>query len=284
MSEHDLREPGDIEQRLRTAFRAVAELPGPVPRAAPAGRGRQDTARRRPPRRLLVTVVSVAALALVVALALTFGPHSSAPRGAHGPGSAPATHSTSTTSTTSTTPGPHAAPVLRTRQVTYQPFSGTRLKRNLHVAAHRSGTCFAYDGGTGDKYLYRCGTMQPCVAGSQGTKAPLACPVGGDPTSHDVVLWTVTSLGTTAEPATPKFPFAMQLSNGPVCVLINAAWSGLGPYSCSHPGGGGTPSAATIPADCHRPVVGTPFWAAQCQDQLTQTSPFTSTTVVKLWF
>jgi hypothetical protein len=262
---------GDLEQRLRTAFRAVGDLPSPRPGSGSAPRRRPPgDGGRRPPRRLLVTLVSVAALALVVALALTFGPRSATPPVRHPPSPASPPHSTTTTPTPSLGFG--------TDQITYRPFIGATLKPDLHVAAHQSGTCFQYGGGAEGRYLYRCGTMQPCVAGSQGTNAPLACPVGSDPATNDVIVWSATSVDTTGfTPATTKTPFAMQLSNGVVCALVNAAWSGLGPFGC----GGGTGST---PADCHEPVSATPYWTAECQDQLTQSSPFTSTMVVEVWF
>jgi hypothetical protein len=270
-----MNEQSGIEQRLRTAFRAVAELPAPAAATAAAGPP-APTDRRRP--RLFIAIASVAALALVVALALTFGPHSSAPQGSHDQSPAPASHShtTPTTTTTTTTPAP---PLGRgTQQITYQPFTGSVLNPDLHVAAQESGTCFQYGGGADGRYLYRCGTIQPCVAGSRGTNAPLACPVGANPLTNDVTLWTATSVDTTGfVPATTKTPWAMQLSNGVVCSLVNAAWSGLGPFGC-----GG--SAGSTPADCHQPVAASIYWTAECQNQLTQSSPFTSTMVVRVWF
>jgi hypothetical protein len=91
-------------------------------------------------------------------------------------------------------------------------------------------------------------------------------------------MWTATTVNTTSFlPATTKTPFAMQLSNGAVCAFVSAAWGGLGPYGCSTPG-------VTTPADCQQPKAATPYWTASCQDQLTDTSPFTSMTVEKVWF
>jgi hypothetical protein len=253
----------DLEQRLRTTFLAVADLPGPAPTTT--GQTSCPSAGRRPSG-LLIAAVSVAALALVVAVALTFGPHSSAPGGGHGRGTAPASHPTSTTSTTST------------EQLTYRPFNGATLKADLHVTGHQSGTCSLDDDVAQGQSHYRCGTMEPCVAGSQGTNAPLACPVEADPTNHDVILWTVTSLEPIVTPAhSTHIPFALQLPNGVVCVLVNAAWSGLGPYGC----GGQTGST---PADCRQPKAGRSYWTTKCQNQLTQSSPFTSANVTKVWF
>jgi hypothetical protein len=283
MNAHD-----DMEQRLRTAFRSVAKLPHPATNRVRVTTDRQpgDIGRRRPPR-LLIAVASGAALALVIALAVIFGPHSSAPSGTHDQSPAPASN-TGPPRTTTTNPTPVPGLGRGTEQITYQPFIGAMLKPELHVSSQESGTCFTYGGGAQGRYIYRCGTMQPCVAGSLGTGAPLACPLGS-PASNDVVLWTATSVDSTGfTPPTAKTPFAMQLSNGAFCVLVNAAWSGLGPFGCDgSPSGGGTPPG--LPADCRQPVPAAAattsrYWTARCQAQLTQTSPFLSTTVVKIWF
>jgi hypothetical protein len=168
-----------------------------------------------------------------------------------------------------------------TQQITYEPFSGSAIDPSLRVTGQQSGACFEYGGGADGRILYRCiatsDVMQPCFAGPQGTSAPLACP-NGPVTSNDVILWTVTTVDTTGFiPATTKTPWAMQLSNGMVCELVNAAWGGLGPYGCSSPG-------STTPADCRAPQPSTPFWTADCQDQTTDASPFGAMTVEKVWF
>jgi hypothetical protein len=259
--------PGDMEERLRRAFRAVAELPKPVPAAGP---GRHYPGRLRP-RRPLVVVVTVAALALVVGLAVTFGPRSAPPTGRSGPGPA--------SQPTTTVPSPS------TEQITYQPFDGSGLDPSLHLAARQSGECFTYGGGADGRYLYRCGTMQPCFAGPDGTSAPLVCPIGADPLSGTVILWQATSVDATGfVPATTRTPWAMQLSDGVICSLVDAAWSGLGPFGCSTTTGTGGTGAASGPADCRQPVPSATLWTAGCQDHLTEASPFTPTTVVKVWF
>jgi hypothetical protein len=324
---HNPPDPDGLEERLRLTFRAVAErpaheaIPAATPAAAPAPApalrvaGRPGARPGRGHRRFLIAVASIAALALVIALALTFGPHNSTasrtvPKGPaatshqNPPASLlPVTHPLGhTTPTTPTTPTPLTTPTVTplttppvTEQLTYQPFEGSQLDPSLHVAAQGSGACFTYGGGADGRYLYRCGTIQPCFAGSDGTSAPLACPLDANPTTNDVTLWTATSVDTTGfVPATTKTPWAMQLSDGEVCALVNAAWSGLGPFGCTSSAGTssagnsstgtGATGAATGPADCRQPLSSTTLWTAECQDQLTQASPFGVQPVAKIWF
>jgi hypothetical protein len=160
-----------------------------------------------------------------------------------------------------------------TQQITYQAFAGTQVNPSLHVTGQQSGACFEYGGGADERDYYRCGTMQPCFAGPEGTDSPLVCPQGLV-TADDVVLWSATSVDIHVVPATTRTPWAMELSDGDVCTLVNAAWSGLGPFGC----------AAAPWADCHQPQAAIPLWTAACQAQETSTSLFTSTTVEKVWF
>lgn len=284
-----MRDYQDIEDRLRTAFRAVAE--SPVPPAAshePAGHGRRTSILTDGGhRRCLIVIVSVAALVAVVALIAAYGPRNGGKADTHTPvpatqpqtSSPPSSLPTSTTvplSTTTTSPA--AAP--GTQQITYEPFVGSEVDPSLHVVSQQSGSCFEYGGGADGRIYYRCtGTpvvTQPCLAGPQGTSAPLVCP-DGSVLSDNVFLWTATSVNTSFVPATTKTPWTMELSNGMVCEFVSAAWGGLGPYGCSAPG-------LTTPADCRQPQAATPYWTADCQDQETDASPFTSVTVEKVWF
>jgi hypothetical protein len=67
----------------------------------------------------------------------------------------------------------------------------------------------------------------------------------------------------------------MRLQTGQVCLFVNAAWSGLGPFQCSYP--------SEPVADCHSPVMAQPTWTAACQAKLTASSPFTSYRVRTIW-
>ena len=191
-----------------------------------------------------------------------------------GPGPAPATQPTpAPTSTTSVIAG--------TRTVTYEPFTTTGIDPRLMVTSHVTGTCIRYSRGEAERFYFRCfgtgsGIYDPCFAGPQSTIAPLVCPPS--PTSSDVVEFIVTSV-TSDEPPSPTMPpWAMQLSSGQICVLVNAAWSGLGPYVCQP--AASQPSAS----DCHTPAAVQPFWTAACQAQETDASPFTTRNVVTVWF
>jgi hypothetical protein len=174
-----------------------------------------------------------------------------------------------------------------TQQITYEPFVGSQLSPSLHVTGQESGPCYQFGGGADGRYYYRCGTVQPCFAPATatGTAGPFACPTAANPTTNGVLMWTPTSVNTTDfTPATTKTPWAVQLSDGAVCALVSAAWSGLGPFGCTGGTSTGGSSAAGGPADCRQPQSAVPYWTTECQAQLTQASPFTSTTVVKVWF
>jgi hypothetical protein len=275
-----------MEQRLRRTFAAVAGLPrgAPAHPAHPSVPDRND--RLHPLRRTGVIVLSVAAIAAIVSLLVVYGPHNSrrparhtSPAGHPVTGTAPTPSSTAAPAPTTTTTAPPATtttvagPSADTQQITYQAFVGSQVNPTLHVTGQQSGACYEYGGGAEPRDYYRCGTMQPCFAGPQGTNAPLVCPQS-PVTSGEVITWTATSVDTTMVPATSRTPWAMQLSDGDVCTLVNAAWSGLGPYGCA-----GAPFA-----DCRAPQAAVPLWTSDCQAQLTATSPFGSTTVEKVWF
>jgi hypothetical protein len=62
-------------------------------------------------------------------------------------------------------------------------------------------------------------------------------------------------------------PWAVQLADGQVCQLVEAAWAGLGPYSCRGlAAGNGQPDGpGARAADCHVPDSAQPRWTALCQ-------------------
>ncbi len=221
-------------------------------------------------RRVLAVVFSALVVAGAVAVTVAYGPRSTRIR----PHEAPATQPTAgTTSTTSGTAG--------TREITYEPFTTAGINPSLHVTDHATGTCIRYGRGTAGRHYFRCfanggGIYDPCFAGPQTTNAPLVCPAS--PTSSDVVAFTVTAVTSDEPPSPTLIPWAMQLSDGQVCLLVAAAWNGLGPYQCE--------PVLTRPsfADCHTPESSQPSWITACQEQETAASPFTSKDVAKLWF
>jgi len=246
-----------------------------VPEFTPGqARARRRRRRVRGGGRVLAVVCATVAVAAAIALVVAYGPRSSR----IGPGPTAVTQpppgSTSTSTSTSSV-------AVGTQQITYQPFTTTGIDPDLVVTSQVAGTCIRYSRGADMRYYFRCfgtthGVYDPCFAGPQGTRALLVCPTS--PTSDDVVGFTVTSV-TSDEPPTPStIPWAMQLSSGQVCLLVSAAWSGLGPYGCQ-PG-----RAQPIVSDCHTPESSQPSWIAACQEQETAASPFTSETVTRVWF
>jgi Protein of unknown function (DUF4232) len=157
--------------------------------------------------------------------------------------------------------------------ITYEPFTATGVSPTLHV--------ISYSRGPAGRSLFRCFStssevFDPCFAGPHSTTAPLVCPTV--PTSNDVVEFTVTAV-TTDEPATPtEIPWAIQLSSGQVCLLLSAAWGGLGPYACH------VDQAIQSAADCHSPQPSQTRWTTACQAVETQASSFTSQDVTTVWF
>ncbi len=242
-----------------------------VPEFIPGGaRGRRRRRGVRGGGRVLAVIVATMAVAASIALVVAYGPRSSR----MGPGPTAVTQpSPGSTSTSSVAGG--------TLAMNYQPFTGTSIAPGLVVTSHVVGTCIRYSRGTDLRTYFRCfgngqGIYDPCFAGSDGTRAPLVCPTS--PTADDVVGFTVTSVTSDEPPTRSTIPWAMQLSSGQVCLLVSAAWSGLGPYGCQ------PARAQHSVSDCHSPEASQPSWTAACQEQETDASPFTSETVTKVWF
>ncbi len=220
--------------------------------------------------RALVVAISALVVAGAIGATVAYGPRS-APVGPHrAPATQPPPGSTSTSS------------VARgTEKITYEPFTAAGIDPNLHVANGATGNCIRYSRGTVAHYYFRCfasggGIYDPCFAGPQYTSAPLVCPTS--PTSSNVVAFTVTTVSSEEPPSTSSIPWAMQLSNGQVCLFVSAAWNGLGPYQCA-----AAPDGASV-ADCHTPDEPSSSWTAACQDHVTETSPFASKDVARVWF
>jgi hypothetical protein len=250
---------------------------------------RHRTGHRR--RRILAAATLAVAGIAAVALVVAYGPRSSPVGGNRAQGATPSPNSTRpivrTTTTTTTEPSttttttPSSTTPGGTKVVTYDPFTATGVNPALHVTTEATGTCFRYSRASYGPYFRCFGTSpatiyDPCFAGPSSTAAPLICPT--NPTSNDVVEFTVTSL-TSSEPATPTaFPWAFQLSSGQVCLFVSGAWGGLGPYACQ------SSSAAAPMADCHDPAVAAPAWTAPCQVTETMASPFSAEDVTTVWF
>ncbi len=166
-----------------------------------------------------------------------------------------------------------------TRQITYEPFTaqGT-IDPSLRVTAMLNATCVPR--GLAGTSSYRCVTpssvRDPCYARPGATRGPLVCP--SNLATREVVELTVSSLAARAAAAPNAWPWAVQLANGQVCRLAAIArnGNGLGPYGCQ----GASPS----PADCLFPVQGTPWWTSDCQDQPTDSSPYSNYRIDTAWF
>lgn len=166
----------------------------------------------------------------------------------------------------------------RTRQITYEPFSapGT-IAATLRVSRTVSGHCVA--AGVAGNSSYRCfagnGIYDPCFAPAGATSGPLLCTT--DPADPEVVQFDVGTLPGPLAGAPEDRPWAIQLAHGQICVLVDAAWGGLGPFQCQ-----ATPPGAL--ADCHTPVPAVPWWTAACQDRISDASPFTAYRVDTAWW
>jgi hypothetical protein len=198
-----------------------------------------------------------------------------------------------------------------TRTFIYDPFAASGLRPGLHITARAGGTCRQGTSPVELRSYYRCFTtvsdksprtalvFDPCFAGHRGAggqPVQMICPT--NPATGDAILLTATSVtaspggraGTAPRPVppTPLAPWAVKLADGQVCQLVDAAWGGLGPYSCQ---GGpdtahGPPGAATSTgvADCHLPDGSHPWWTTRCQTRETVDSPFRQTVLTTVWF
>lgn len=265
------------EERVATVMRDMlsssASRPPSVTPAYLRSRGQGKTL-RRVDTKVLVALVAVAA---VIVTLIVVGPLRSTTPPVHSPvATQPSTTTTTTTSTTTTT-----VPGRETSQITYDPFTAKgAIKPSLVISSSQTLTTCEADGVAGNG-SFRCfsgnGIYDPCFARPGATNGPLLCP--SDPAGDQVVELTGLSLPAPApgQGASNTRPWAFQLADGQVCVQVNAAWGGLGPFGC-----GSTPPGPL--SDCHVPVTGSPFWTAACQDQETDASPFTTNQIETVWF
>jgi hypothetical protein len=209
-------------------------------------------------------------------VALACGGCGSSTSGGRSTGADGSATSTTTTTTTSTTTTPPSG----THDVDYDPFTTQgAIDPQLQIVARLSATtCF--QGGVAGSSSYRCFTQpsaiyDPCFAPPGAASGPLLCPSSPDRPQ-------VTELSLSPLPQAPQQgvaeqrPWAVQLTDGQVCVLVNAAWGGFGPLGCQ-------PSAPGPLADCHMPVHGTPWWTVACQAKEAASSPFLLYRVDTLW-
>jgi hypothetical protein len=264
--------------------------PGPEFRRAVDLRTRQLRHRRH----LFVAAAAAAAVAVAVALpiALTsgtarktvmvFSPPTSGPTPvstASPPSTAaPVTTPTSALPTTTPESTPFGRTSPGTQVITYEPFNAQgAIQGGLHVTKVLEGSCTS--AGVAGNMSYRCfsgsGIYDPCFARSGATSGPVVC--SANPTIPDLVQLNTGSLPPPPSGAPSRgYPWAIQLADGQVCVVVDAAWGGLGPFGCQS-----SPRGPLV--DCHFPKQATPWWTAACQEQLSTSNPFTSYKVISAW-
>jgi hypothetical protein len=202
-------------------------------------------------------------------------PHQSGAAGAHKTStSTTAGRSASTSAPTTTTSLPAS------KEVTFYPFTAKgAIAPGLQVTQQVSGHCTSP--GVAGAASYRCTaepahvSYDPCFAPPLATTGPLLCVP--DPTVIDIIRFSVGALPKASTTASQTRVWAMRLQNGEVCVLVNAAWNGRGPFACP------TPSTAGSVADCHTPDKTAHGWSTECQAKENATSPFDTVRIVNVW-
>ena len=216
-------------------------------------------------------------VAAVVLVALALSACSSPSPAARGAGSS----TTGVSHRTTTTKGGNTPTGHGTQEVGFDPYTaqGT-VRATLQVTHTVSGTCVSP--GVAGATSYRCfaqpgsSIYDPCFAPAHATSGPLTCVAA--PTDIDAVAFDVGALPSAPAGVPATRPWAMRLVNGQVCVLVAAAWGGLGPFACPRPA-----AVAASVADCHVPEQATPWWSAACQPQQSASSPFAALQVDTVW-
>jgi len=192
-------------------------------------------------------------------------------------GSPSGTGATSSTTMTTTRTTTTAA---GTQEVRFAPYGAQgALLPTERVTLRVAGTCVAP--GVAGTSSYRCFAQphstiyDPCFAPPRATSGPLECVA--DPSAPEAVEFDTGPLPAAPAGAPVTRPWAVQLPNGQICILVAAAWDGLGPFACP------TPGAVNSVADCHVPDQATPWWSTACQAQENTTSPYGAVRVVKVW-
>ncbi len=190
---------------------------------------------------------------------------------------AAATIMPSATSTTIAATAPPTAATLGTHVIAYEPFTALgAVKSGLHVTDVLNGSCSST--GVAGNSSFRCFSgsriYDPCFARQAATSGPVLCPT--DPTALDVIQLNTGALPAPFQGTGRQRPWAFQLSTGQVCLQVDAAWGGLGPFGCQElrPG---------LLADCRVPTETNQWWIVECQTRPNTSSPFTSYRVITVW-
>jgi hypothetical protein len=200
--------------------------------------------------------------------------------------------------TRATTPSPAPAPRTKanttppsgpgssgTRIIAFDPYSAQGALLSTTIVTHTvTGTCVTH--GVAGTSSYRCFAQpgstvyDPCFAPPHATSGPLVCVA--DPAQPAATRFDVGALP--AEPATgaATAPWAMRLSEGQACILVAAAWDGLGPFACPTPAATG-PSQADSHQPAQIPTQAGSSWVADCQTDEETSSPFHQMQVITIW-
>jgi hypothetical protein len=188
---------------------------------------------------------------------------------------APPTSSNTTSSSTTT-----ASPTTGTREETFDPYGPDgKILPTVTITRFAGGTCVSP--GVAGSSSYRCfahpvsTVYDPCFAPPHAASGLLVCVA--DPATPVGVAFDVGALPTALAGVPAHRVWAMRLANGQACVLVNAAWGGLGPFACPSPGIG------KPEADCHTPKPGSPWWSTACQLGQAKGFPFKPFRVEVVW-
>lgn len=176
-------------------------------------------------------------------------------------------------------PHPAVGKSKSTTVVSYDPFSATgSLATDLRVRQRFQGRCSG--GGVAGGTTYRCLTttsqiIDPCFA--VHSRGPFFCPTDPlVPAVDEITVHTAADV-TPIEPS--RMVWAVELMDGQICTRVNAAWGGLGPFSCRH----SVKSAPREVADCRVPVRAVPWWSVSCQHSMNGVSPFRGYEAKMVW-
>jgi hypothetical protein len=171
-----------------------------------------------------------------------------------------------------------SAAASKTRLLEYNAFLSTgKAASNVHVVKTANGVCWA--AGIAGRSSFRCGTLvgtqiyDPCFAHSGEQSGSVLCPT--NPATDETIELRVGKLPKLGSAGPNTRPWAVQLLDGQVCVLIDAAWGAAGPFAClAHP--------SSQLSNCHVPTSGAAYWSDECQRAANKT-PYEKYQVLTVW-
>jgi hypothetical protein len=160
----------------------------------------------------------------------------------------------------------------------YSPYGQQReVSPSVTVTQSVSGKCISPGSAGGSSYFCvgePSGVVEdPRFARPKATSGPLLCEY--NPLTSDVVRFEVSTLPARSHDVTETRPWAIQLSNGQPCKLVQGAGGVGGTFQCSVTQGSSS--------YCHAPKEGSPWWTASCQDDQSSSGAFVRYRVTKVW-